>query len=453
VNPHSVLVVGAGWSGLACALALADAGLRPCLVDASTHPGGRARRVSYRLGDRRYNLDNGQHILLGAYRDTLNLMRSVGMDTDAVLDRTPFRLTYPDGWQLQAGHGRAPWHLASGLLTARHLPWRDRLALVRWQIKQQGQGWQWPGDGDPSATELLRGLPASLIERLLRPLCLAALNTEPSEASGRLFLRVLADSLGGSSTASHLLVPRTDLSALFAQPALDQVCQRGGTWMARTTVRTLDHDGRTWRVVTSGQPLCATRVVLALPVEPCRRLLESAAPAVRHALEPTTLSRLDAIRHAPISTVYLRYAPTVRLTLSHYALLDDPAAKRPAQWVFDRGAFHPADAGVLAAVISGHGPHEALDEHTLCAQVAQQLSSDLGLPAPIDAVRFADKRATILATPGLQRPAVRQGPLGLYLAGDTADSPYPSTLEGSVRAGLDAARALLTDIQSASQLR
>ncbi len=60
-------VVGAGYAGLAAAISLARAGCAVTLFEANRVPGGRARRVEYRGA----LLDNGQHVLLGAYRRTL----------------------------------------------------------------------------------------------------------------------------------------------------------------------------------------------------------------------------------------------------------------------------------------------------------------------------------------------------------------------------------------------
>ena len=66
-----VAIVGGGYAGFSAAVTLARGGARVTLFESSRTLGGRARVVDkYGIG-----LDNGQHILLGAYRDTLDLMR------------------------------------------------------------------------------------------------------------------------------------------------------------------------------------------------------------------------------------------------------------------------------------------------------------------------------------------------------------------------------------------
>jgi hypothetical protein len=140
----------------------------------------------------------------------------------------------------------------------------------------------------------------------------------------------------------------------------------------------------------------------------------------------------------------------VRLRRPFHPLLDDARRAHYAQWVFDRGACEPAMAGVLSAVVSGAGPHQELSRGALGQRIAAQLAATLNLPLALDHYTIVEKHATIVPAPGLQRPAMRLPLPGIYLAGDAADSPYPSTLEGSVRAGRAAARAIAADLERAA---
>jgi predicted NAD/FAD-binding protein len=112
-----VAVIGAGYAGLAAAVELAARGAPVTVFEAARELGGRARRVDYRG----MALDNGQHILLGAYRETLRLMRLTGADPTALLLRLPLQLVIPGRFSLQAAPLPAPLHLAFGLLTAHGL--------------------------------------------------------------------------------------------------------------------------------------------------------------------------------------------------------------------------------------------------------------------------------------------------------------------------------------------
>lgn len=436
-----VAVIGAGWSGLACALEASDLGQQVHVVDAAPQAGGRARRVEVRLGDRDFLLDNGQHLMIGAYSETLLLMRRCGVSADAVLLRLPFELRYPDGLSLRTRRWPAPWHLAAALLDSRFswaAKWRALAFVSRWRRR----GWRC--DHDAPASTLFPDSPAELVARLWRPLCLSALNVELEQASAQVLLNVLRDSLDGGTTAADLLIPRRDLTEIFVAPALRRLAARGVHLQLRSPVWRLERTERGWRLEMRGQAIDADAVVLALPPARAADLLASCA---RPQLD-ATIKVLQSIRTAPIATVYLRYAPTLRLPLPAYALLDDAEAGRYAQWVFDRGQLDPTHAGVLSAVISGAGRALQAGTDAVAASVAAQLTADLGLPGPLATAVLAEKRATIVPAPDLLRPSTRLPLPALYLAGDSAASDYPSTLEGSVRAGRAAARALAADLPS-----
>lgn len=436
--PARPLVIGAGWSGLACAVRLARSGLQPLLLDAAPHAGGRARTLEHDLGGRRLALDNGQHLLVGAYRETLAAMRTVGVDPARALARAPFSVAYPDGWHLAAKRAPAPWHLLLGLLDARGPTLAERWSLAVWSAAQRRRRWR--VEPDAPATELFAGQPAALVRRLWRPLCLAALNVELEDASAAVYLNVLRDSLGAGASASDLLLPRAGLSTLFPDAALSWLRAHGAEVRLRAPVRALrpaDDPGRYEAVLADGR-VVASSVVLAVGPERAAALLQGAHPALE-----VTATRLRALRQAPICTVYLKLAAGTRLARAHYALRDEPARGRFGQWVFDRGALDPALDGVLSVVISGAGPHLELTREALARAVAAQVAEDLGLPMPSDHVAIVEKRATIVPAPGLARPPAALPAPGLFLAADAADSPYPSTIEGSVRSGLAAAEALL----------
>jgi len=437
-----VAVVGAGWSGLACALELARQGHAVALFDAAPQAGGRARAVGIRLGDREFMLDNGQHLLIGAYAETLRLMAEVGVAVDRALLRLPLEIRYPDGFLLRAPRLPAPLHLAAGLLGATGLSWTGRRQALAWVLRQHRQHWRL-ADDVPAST-LFAGTPDDVVRRLWRPLCLAALNGELNEASGQILLNVLRDSLAGGSRSADFLIPRVDLTRAFVAAALGRRSSSGTELHLRSPVQGLAcREGR-WRIEIRGGALAADAVVLALPPDRAAQLLVTAR---QDELAPT-IGVLHSIAMAPIATVYLRYRSDVRLPWPACALLDDPGAGRHGQWVFDRGQLDEANAGVLSVVISAAQQALSADPGALANRVAAQLSAEFGLPTPLASATVAEKRATVVPVPGLRRPPNRLGLPSLYLAGDAANGDYPSTIEGSVRAGIAAALALVADARA-----
>lgn len=432
-------IVGAGWAGLAAAVQALDQGADVTLFEATRTVGGRARALpTHRPDGVPLLLDNGQHILIGAYRETLALMQRLGVAPEQVLLGTPLSLPYPDGSGLQtpawAARWPAPLDAVAAILTARGWRWSERLALVRASLA-------WRRSGFACAPTLTVGglcetLPARVMDELIEPLCVSALNLPAASASAQVFLTVMRDALFGQGfgpwSASALLLPREDLGALLPEAASHVLGER---LRLGTRVNTVTPQGTGWALAGEGWCDSFDQVIWATAASPAALALGAATEvdATGAALRDwaATARRLD---FTAITTVYA-WAPGARLNAPMVALRCGPEA--PAQFVFDRGLLRPHDAaaqGLLAFVISASdGERDALQ-----TQVLAQAGAQLGLHdlQPIQTV--VEKRATFACTPGLLRPAMAVAP-GLWAAGDYIDGPYPATLEGAVRSGRAAA--------------
>lgn len=424
-----VCVVGAGWAGCAAALQAAQDGHHITLIEAGRAPGGRARTVQATRADgSTARLDNGQHILIGAYAACLRLMRLVGVDPAAALHREPLALVYPDGDGIALPDLAPPWDALVGIARARGWPWRDKAALLARAARWRASGFRCA----PAATvaEVCAGLSARLVEGFIAPLCVSALNTQPHEASGQVFLTVLRDSMFAGRGGSHLLLPRVPLGALLPEPALAWLAQRGHAVRLGQRARQLAHGPDGWQV--DGEAYDA--VLLACPgTEAARLAAEAAAPATLRTALGAWADTAARLRHAAIATVYAEL-PGARgplLPRAMLALRATPA--RPAQFVFDRGRLG-GPAGILAFVVSAFtGEREVLPD-----QVVAQAREQLGLAGLRPLQTVVERRATFLCTPALTRPPPAIAP-GLYACADYVAGPYPATLEGAVRAGIDAA--------------
>lgn len=444
----SVAVVGAGWAGCAAAVELADRGYRVALFEANHTLGGRARQVS--LDGK--SLDNGQHILLGAYSETLRLMKRVGIDSKEALLRLPLQMRYASqsgGMDFVAGRLPAPFHLFTALWWADGLAFEDKRALAKFSTAARWMGWQLYTDC--SVSELLERFDqtARLIQLMWRPLCVAALNTPPEQASAQVFLNVLRDSLGARRAASDMLIPRTDLTALFPRYAADFVERHGGTVHSGTTVKSIASHGDRWHLTNIGgagteNDLAAfDAVVVATQAPQASRLLDGLIDT----------GKLNSLNYEPITTCYLQYSPEVVLAQPLLALIDDTRNNEWAHFVFDRGQLDPAHAGLLAAVISTSSEAVANGHAALAVAVAAQLARALKRPQlehPVWVKVITEKRATSSCTPGLERPENATSMRTLMLAGDYTAGEYPATLESAVRSGKQAANLLHRGLKKAA---
>ena len=424
-----VAIIGAGYAGLACAVELARRRVPVTVFERSNVLGGRARVVP-KDG---WQIDNGQHLLLGAYAELTRLLRLTGGSPKA-FERRPLTLHIPGRMHLQAARLPAPLHLAVGLLRASGLSWSDRLAMLRMMRFLKKHGFRL--DAAMTVSALLREADQTprLAQLMWEPLCIAALNTPVADASAQVFANVLRDSLGADAAASELLIPRVDLSELFPVPAARFLAVRRGRLHTGTPIEAIEQTPQGFRLEGDPAPRQRYRhVVVATAPHHAGALLASTGGCDRLA------TMIDALPAEPICTVYLALGDTVRLAHPMIGLADGPA-----QWAFDRGQCG-GKAGLVACVISTHGAHEALSRDELVLAVHAQLERELGhrLPAPLWSQAITEKRATFACRPGLVRPGIRTAVPGLWLAGDYLDSPYPATLESAVRSGTAVAAAIL----------
>ena len=420
-------IVGAGWAGMAAAVTLAGLGVPVTVFEASRNLGGRARRVDIEG----IALDNGQHILIGAYRETLAIMRRVGVDPGRVLLRLPLELRYADGFRLRAPRLPYPLNLIAAFATARGLSVADGMAAARFMRALAADRFVVSPDRPVAQWLDEHGQRGELRARVWEPLCVSALNTPASTASAQVLARVLRDGLTGSREASDLLLARADLGAIFPVPAARFVEARGGEVRLGNAVRRLSREGASFFVDDSAEPFGA--LIVACGPQHAAALL-SPFPELA-----ATAAVTDALDYEPIVTCYLKYPESVALPSPMLGI-----HRGLAQWLFDRGRLD-GQKGLIAAVISASGPHDELSKEELARRIAAELRSALpGLPPPDWSRVITEKRATFSCRPSLQRPAPRTAVSRLLLAGDYVASDYPGTLESAIRSGISAANSAAT---------
>ena len=449
-NLGRVVVVGGGFAGLAAAVALQERRHQVTLLERRGVLGGRA--TSFPDAQSGEDVDNGTHLMIGAYTATLELLRRAGAE-DLLLRQDDLRIEYADErgrTSLRCARLAAPWHLLAGLLRLR-LPWRARrdalrLALaVRLGRAPRGltlhEYFERTGQGE-AVRRLLWG-----------PLATAILNESPERASALLFYNVFREAFLTRRDASTLVFLRAGWARLHER--LSAYLQaRGGAVRRRALAQAVETAGgratgvrfrqraQTRAEIRAGRPsfddrLEADAVVLAVPWHAVGELL----PEDLRAQSP--FAGLAGLGGSPIVSVEMWLDRVV---------VDEPMVGLRAgeiEWVFDKGRlFGRAGAPQHLAFIAS-AAWRSLPRPNAEIVAAAEAALRRHFPGMAGArversLVLREPQATFTCAPAAEalRPGPRTPLSGLYLAGDWTDTGLPATIEGAVRSGLRAAQAV-----------
>ena len=434
--PKKVAVLGAGYAGLAAATELVLRGHDVTLIEARALLGGRAHSfVEPKTG---LMLDNGQHVLMGCYHQTLALLDQLGTRGRLYAPgRVDVPFLSPRGRSSLTATWPAPLHLLSALLGFSELNAADKWAAMKLAVRMRLGQEPTPDETVKAWLERWQQTP-NLIRALWEPLCLAALNEPIDTGDAPLFATVIRRSFLAGSADAAILLSRVGLSELFAPEVKRLLEMCGSAVRVQTPVAHLHFDEKRLCEIelADGSKIAAEAVVSALPWHALRGLL------------PKERSLTDACRRlgeAPIVSLHLWLDRKV-LHEPFVGFLDSPV-----HWVFSREYIQGTPAGqeghIVTAVISGAGTvveqtaHE-LEELTL-RELARFLPEAQGVRV-LHRMVYKARSATFAATPLTEplRPGAATAWQNFWLAGDWTATGLPATIEGAVVSGRTAALAV-----------
>ena len=407
----TVYIVGAGLSGLSAAVALAAQGVRVEVLEATNAAGGRCRSYYDPAVDQ--IIDNGNHLILSGNHSTHGYLRLIGSAKSfagpAYTEFAFAELPSSKRWTIRVNNGPLPWWT---LDDKRRVP--DTSAIDYLAFAGLMRSGKIPGE---AAARF-----GPLWPRLVRPLLLAALNTEPETASPALIAAILRETIAKGGRAWRPRIASPTLAAAFVDPAIAFVKQRGGTFRFGQRLRNLLFQGE---AVQELQLQDAT-----LPI--------SARDSVILALPPWSATSLLPGLIGP---------DEFRAILSaHFRITPQPDAAPitgiiggTAEWIF---AFPDR----ISVTISNADRLMDHDREELAALCWQDVAAIYGLPGSLPPWQIVkERRATFAATPEQEakRPVPETEWGNLFLAGDWTDTGLPASIEGAVRSGRRAAELAL----------
>ena len=416
-------IIGGGLAGLAAAVRRTAAGRQVALYEAADQAGGRCR--SYFDAKLGCEIDNGNHLLFSANRQALAYLKTIGA-ADSLIG--PAKACFPfldlrDGrtWSLRPGQRFWPFWLLDRTRRIPGVPLTSYLKIFKLAVA---------GRDDTVADCLDPADP--LWQSFVRPLTVAALNTQPEAASAQLLWRVLQETFLKGETACRPMIARHSLAASLITPACRFLEERGAEIHLNRRLRAFDlAEGR-----LRGLEFTKERLDLG----PGDRVISALPPAVAASLLPEIRAPLES---CTIVNAHLRIdgglpkLPGLDPNLPLLGLIGGTA-----DWLFLRG-------GIVSLTVSAADDLAARpnDEITtaLWADTAKALGLNPQARPPLRIIK--EKRATFAQTPEAltRRPSARTAWRNLLLAGDWTDTGYPATIESAIASGHNAASIILKD--------
>ncbi len=410
-------VIGAGLSGLSCAVRLTLAGRKVAVYESAGQAGGRCRSfVDDNLG---CLIDNGSHMMLGANESTRAYLAEIGSE-DAVAEIAPAAFPFMDvttgqTWRIAPGAGVVPFWLLSRDRRVPGTTWRDYLSVTRLAR----------ADGTDTVRDCV-GEDGPLYDRFWQPLSRAVLNTDAGEGSALLLWRVIKATFLRGEQACRPYFFQDGLSPALIEPAIRTLAAAGVPIHLKTRLRGISgRDGRASVLDFAEGPLTIAEdgtVVLAVPPQVCAELLPGIVTPQRSNPIVNAHFRLDQPAALPFGMPFLGLIGS------------------QSQWLFARNNVVSVTVSAADALIDRPGWDLA---NILWAETATALGRDLRRVPPWRIIK--ERRATFAQTPDeiTRRPAARAPLKNVLLAGDWTDTGLPATIEGSVRSGFQAARIAL----------
>ncbi len=428
-----VVVIGGGLAGLSSAVYLSEKNIKVTLLEASPKLGGK----TYSLFNEQQNdiYDNGQHLMMGCYDETLGLLGKIG-SLDQIELQKQMEVTFVEEGgkqtQLKAPKIFYPINLLIAIFNYKVLSWKDRLRIVDFIL-----------DLGCCADEDLKNLSViewllqkdqndETIKKLWETLIVGTMNTTPEKASAQVFDEVLREVFLGGSRASKIVLPKVGLSELFSIPAQKFLKARDSSLISSERVESvITADERIVKITTNKSSYeNFDAVVFAIPPYALDKIsfLDSEERLTSHRFQLA----LAEFKYSSILNVHL-WLKENPFKEKFYGLIESEI-----HWLFNHGKH------ISLTVSSADALCEIEND-----ELIEDFYSELEIFFPIFQKEnvtewkiIKEKRATFVpdcASNELRKSILSPFP-NMFFAGDWTDTELPATIEGAVLSGKIAAQ-------------
>jgi hydroxysqualene dehydroxylase len=437
-----VVIIGGGLAGLSAAVKLANSGAKVFLYEQNPQLGGRTYSfIDNKTGD---VVDNGQHLLIGAYHNTIEYLKLIGTDSFLSKQTKPKLNFYNPKYGIstfEISNLPKPFDLTAAMLKYRALAIRDRQKLLKVGLALRKL--------DPptekkiahqSVEEWLINLDQSEVVRhsFWYPIVVSVMNELPNRASATLFARSLKKSFLGNKSDAALLVPMVGQTELYVNEAENLLSKNKVKILKGEGVRHIIIENGKATGVEADSSIKSKYVISAVPYFKLPNILPSSVTY------KYPFSKLKYFKSVPIISINLWFDRSV-MDIDFVGVV-----QKKIQWVFNKhrimGETQKPD-NYITAVISGAYKFIQLSKDELVSLAIKDLTEIFPMIKTAvlkHSLVIKEKRATFSATNEIEqyRPNYETPIENLFLAGDWTNTGLPATIEGAVQSGFECARLI-----------
>lgn len=419
------IVAGGGFAGLASSVFLSSKNIKVELLEASPKLGGRA----YSFYDEKHKIfvDNGQHILMGCYEETLKFLKIIDAQ-DNLYYQDSLKVVFCDKYRnlhfLKSPKRLYPINLLYAILNYSAISFKDKISVINFFINLFLTDVEKINEETVSDWLSKNKQSISVQKALWEILAIGALNTSIDKASAKLFAAILKRMFFAGNYSSTIVIPAASLSEMYCNQSKSFIEDNGGAIHTSESLKEIVIVNNVVTELITNQRSIRdfSCVLLTMPPFALKKV---------KGLPEDLYSRFDRYSYSSILTFHI-WIKNNPLNHKFYGLIDSKL-----HWVFNHYEY-------LTTVISDADSLINRTDDELFRVVSQELKTYLSISDDqiIDWRIIKEKRATFIPTRELEnyRPHSKTTIENLFLAGDWINTGLPSTIEGAVKSAKDASK-------------
>ena len=421
------LVIGGGFAGFSAAVYLTKNNHEVHLVEAAPKLGGRA--YSFLNASQNEIIDNGQHIMMGCYRYTLDFLKEIGaLDKLEIQKKLTVNFKGRGGkdYKLNATDAPYPINLLIAIMNYDALKMIEKVRVVKLVLKLLFASTRKMADKTVHEWLTDEKQSANAVKSLWEILAIGTLNTTIDNASASTFAKVLKEIFLKGNKASTIILPKSGLSEMYCVVAESYIKEHGGEITLSEKLTSMETEGD-----------CITKVVTTKSTyDDFDFVISTIPPYAFEKIEGPNqmLNMSDEFKYSPILNVHLWLSENP-FTEKFYGLINSKV-----HWLFNHSSHISLTTSAADEIIE-------MQNEKIMEMVLNELTDYFpGFKKKMmkEFKIIKEKRATFVPTISaeLNRREITSPYKNLILAGDWTNTGLPSTIESAVKSGANAASAV-----------